>query len=145
MHVNTLYVSKPHVVGTTIYWQASLVEIYNETIQDLLSPNMTPSSSSTSLLGLRGTAGGSVAAAAASGSSALQQPSTPRSVSSEGGCSAFGSTLSEGSAAAGVSIRETGKGEIVLEGAVEAPISCLEDLAAVLEQGNAVRATASHK
>uniref|UniRef100_A0A383V908 Kinesin-like protein n=1 Tax=Tetradesmus obliquus TaxID=3088 RepID=A0A383V908_TETOB len=125
--------------------KASLVEIYNETIQDLLSPNMTPSSSSTSLLGLRGTAGGSVAAAAVSGSSALQQPSTPRSVSSEGGGSAFGSTLSEGSAAAGVSIRETGKGEIVLEGAIEAAISCLEDLAAVLEQGNAVRATASHK
>ncbi|WIA35058.1 hypothetical protein OEZ86_003547 [Tetradesmus obliquus] len=126
--------------------KASLVEIYNETIQDLLSPNMTPSSSSTSLLGLRGTAGGSAAAAAVSGSSALQQPSTPRSVSSEGGGSAFGSTLSEGSAAAvGVSIRETGKGEIVLEGAIEAPISCLEDLAAVLEQGNAIRATASHK
>jgi hypothetical protein len=129
------------------FLQASLVEIYNETIQDLLSPHMTPSSSSTSLLGARGngSASSAVAAAAASGSSALQQPSTPRSVSSEGGSSAFGSTFSEGGAAAGVSIRETGKGEIVLEGAIEAPISCIEDLAAVLEQGNSVRATASHK
>jgi hypothetical protein len=75
----------------------------------------------------------------------LQQPSTPRSVSSEGGGSAFGSTVSDGGSAPGVTIRETGKGEIVLEGATEAPITCLEDLAAVLEQGNAVRATASHK
>jgi hypothetical protein len=133
----------------TFIMQASLVEIYNEAIQDLLSPHMTPNSSRTNLLGARSSpvSGSSsvTAAAALGGSNALQQPSTPRSVSSEGGGSAFGSTLSEGGAAAGVTIRETGKGEIVLEGATEAPIRCLEDLAAVLEQGNSVRATAAHK
>jgi hypothetical protein len=108
---------------------------------------MTPSSSSTNLLGARGStiSSSNVAGAALGGSSALQQPGTPRSVSSEGGSSAFGSTLTEGGSAAGVSIRETGKGEIVLEGATEVPVSCLEDLAAVLELGNSVRATASHK
>lgn len=119
--------------------QASFVEIYNETIQDLLVPHaMQPSSSSTNLPGMRVSSSSTAANNAA--------PSTPRSVSSEGGGSGFtvfGSSGSDGGT--GISIRETGKGEIVLEGATEKVIKTMQDIAAVLEQGNALRATAAHK
>lgn len=44
-----------------------------------------------------------------------------------------------------INIRETPAGEIILDGVTEVHVQSKEDIAHILEQGNACRATAAHK
>lgn len=129
--------------------QVSFVEIYNESIQDLLNPQQQPGTSSSNLLALRLN---NLNNQGNNGSSNNNGSSTPRSVSSsEGaGSSIFASSVASdgggGSSSGGaINIRETSKGEIVLEGISEVLVHTMDELAVLLEQGNAVRATAAHK
>lgn len=96
--------------------QVSFVEIYNDNIQDLLVMSRTTA-----------TAGGSSATALT-------------------GTKAVGSSSSAAQQAPGaIAIRETPKGEIQLEGVAEVVVGSREEVAAILEAGNACRATAAHK
>lgn len=131
--------------------QVSFVEIYNEAIQDLLNPQQQqppgPGGSSSNLLALRlnnlrdlGNNSGNKDGSRSPGSVA----------SSEGaGSSVFaGSVASDGAgsnAGSSISIRESSKGEITLEGVSEIVVHSMDEVALLLEQGNAVRATAAHK
>ncbi|KAF8056377.1 KIN4A [Scenedesmus sp. PABB004] len=124
--------------------KVSFVEIYNESIQDLLTAPapLAHSGSAGSLAALRagGRAGGG-------GGGADGSCSTPRSGCSDAGgapWAAFGATAG-GPEGGGVAIRESARGEIVLDGAAERSVACMADLAALLDAGNAVRATAAHR
>lgn len=135
--------------------QVSFVEIYNESIQDLLNPQQQSSNSSSNLLALRLNNLNNIGNCTTSSSNNNNGngSSTPRSVSSSDGAGSSvyaGSVASDGGSASGssggaVSIRETSKGEIVLEGVSEVLVSTMDELAVLLEQGNTVRATAAHK
>lgn len=119
----------------------SFVEIYNEAIQDLLNLQQPPAGPSTNnLLNLRLNNLRDASRQNNTGSPA------PGSVdSSEGGASSVASDTGSTTGSGIISIRENNKGEISLEGASEIIVSTVDEVAFVLEQGNAVRATAAHK
>lgn len=146
--------------------QASYVEIYNEVIQDLLAPPpLAASGSNGNLVATRAVYGG--ASTNGSGSSSSGGGSnSPRRLSastSEYGFGSLGSALprrlsrsvgdgadvsnSSGNSSGGGSIviYETADGQIVLDGVTEVVLQSAADLAALLQKGSSVRATASHK
>eukprot|EP00879_Flechtneria_rotunda_P014938 GHRR01015608.1.p1 GENE.GHRR01015608.1~~GHRR01015608.1.p1 ORF type:complete len:482 (+),score=168.20 GHRR01015608.1:1054-2499(+) len=103
--------------------KVSFVEIYNEALQDLQA--LTSTMNSHKVL-----------------THVTQQSGSPtpsRSASQD----SLAAASDAGSG--GITIRETAKGEIVLEGVIETAVSSMQELAQLLEHGNAVRATAAHR
>lgn len=60
-------------------------------------------------------------------------------------CDLLTSDTSGGKAASKLDIREKPDGEVYVEGACEVLVKSREEIAGILEQGNAKRQTASHK
>jgi hypothetical protein len=144
--------------------QASYVEIYNEVIQDLLAPApLAPSGSNGNLVAARAVYGGSSSNGNGSSGGGGISPRRLTASTSEYGFGSLGSSsprrlsrsvgdgadvsVSAGSGSGGGSIviYENADGQIVLDGATEVVLQSAADLAALLQKGSAVRATASHK
>ena len=128
--------------------QASYVEIYNEVIQDLLAPigNGTGSPGATSFS--MGPQPQRSASTLASSPDRIPRPtsacSTPRAAAA--GCAVAAWESAEQQASwGGVVVREGPRGEVVLDGAAERRLTSMADVHALLAQGAAARATASHR
>lgn len=126
------------------------MEIYEERIQDLLAGMAAAAAACSGAPTVNGTSGGSGGL-----------PETPRSASGRhgrrGGGGGGGDTPGRqeslpGSGggvgplpAAQLAIREAPSGEIMLDGCTEVSVESKEQVAALMELGNAVRAVGAHK
>jgi len=109
--------------------QVTYVEIYQEQLQDLLAPGLTPRLTSNGGAALPPAASTSLGGAAAAGGSSASLASLASNASSSGG----------------VVIREGPKGAIMLDGATEVRVTSQEEVIALLARGNERRATAGHR